>query len=43
MAMAQDITGKNGLLIQRENQLLSVSGVLHRVQRSYAIYQRLCR
>ena len=43
MATAQDIIGKNGLLIQRENQLLAASGALHRVQESYAIYLRLCR
>ncbi len=41
MAMAQDITGKNGLLIQCENQLLAASGVLHRVQESYAMTKRL--
>ncbi len=43
MATTQDIIGKNGRLIQRENQLLAASGVLHRVQGSYAIYERLCR
>lgn len=43
MATAQNIIGKNGLLIQRENQLLAASGALHRVQESYAIYERLCR
>ena len=40
MATAQDITGKNGLLIQRENQLLAASGG-HRVQESYAMAKRL--
>ena len=41
MATAQDIIGKNGLLIQRENQLLAASGALHRVQESNAMTFRL--
>ena len=41
MATAQNIWNK-GQQICRANQLLAASGVLHRVQGSYAMTLRLC-
>lgn len=41
MATAQYITANYGQLIQHKNQLLAASGVLHRVQESYAMTLRL--
>lgn len=41
MATDQYITANKGQLIQRENQLLAASGVLHRVQESHAMAMRL--